>query len=86
MTLTEVNQNVSAALRLADKEDVVIWRHGRPMYKISRITAQDPVDVLIETGRLIAPAEGWRDTTALPVAHVDGRPTSDLLTESRDRF
>ena len=82
MTVTDLNRNISAALRVADREDLVIVRGGRPVYKVTRI----PQDDLVER----AVAAGWaRRVTANPVPlaprRVEGVSSLDALAEARGR-
>jgi hypothetical protein len=56
MTLTEFNQQRSAAVRMADTEDVLILRDGVPAYRLSHIAA--PARTLaseVEAGRATPP-------------------------------
>ncbi|MCL2089766.1 MAG: hypothetical protein FWH11_00835 [Micrococcales bacterium] len=58
MTLTEFNQQRSAAIRMADSEDVLILRDGVPAYRLSHITA--PARTLaaeVEAGRTTPPRQ-----------------------------
>jgi antitoxin (DNA-binding transcriptional repressor) of toxin-antitoxin stability system len=86
LTLTEVNQNVSAALRLADHEDVLISRLGKPVYRISRIPQDDPISALVAAGKLTPPTGGWKHADPLPTDLASGTTTEILLSESRGRF
>ena len=76
-SLTELNRRPSHVTRLAEREDVVIERYGRPYLKISRIDSDlDPLDAMIAAG-LVRPA------TAIP-GHFDDLPSLDLAPETAE--
>ncbi|MCL2788935.1 MAG: hypothetical protein FWD59_10685 [Micrococcales bacterium] len=82
MTVTELNRNISAALRLADREDLVIERGGRPTYKVTRIPQDDPVERAVEAGRATRVTP-----TLMPLVprRVAGVSSADALAEARGR-
>jgi len=82
MTVTELNKNISAALRIADREDLVIERGGRPVYKVTRIPQDDPIERAV--------AAGWAQRitpTPIPLVprRIEGISSLDALTQARNR-
>ncbi|MCL1898594.1 MAG: hypothetical protein FWG16_07240 [Micrococcales bacterium] len=82
ITVTELNRNISAALRLADREDLVIERGGRPVYKVTRLPQDDPVDQAVAAGRAtrVAPTP-----SPLVPRRVEGVSSVDTLSQARGR-
>jgi antitoxin (DNA-binding transcriptional repressor) of toxin-antitoxin stability system len=59
MTLTEFNQRRSAAIRMADVEDVLILRDGVPAYRLTGISTRPrTLASEVEAGRAAPPPPG----------------------------
>jgi len=81
MTLTEFNQNVSRATRLARVEDVIITERGQPSFTLCAVNRPpDRLERLIKAG-LVRPAQTPLRGKAFRTLDVDSSVARQIIAD-----